>query len=419
MKIAFFTDTYHPQVSGVVENVETSAKALRELGHHVTIVAPRTPKFKSKERDVIWIPSVKVIKNPEVRLIVPIPDKTMRALLAKRFDIIHGHAGGTACFLGWELARRKKIPYIFTYHTLFNRYTHYLFNGKIITPKMAEVGSRVFGNLCSHVIAPTERVKKELLSYGVSKPITVISGGVNLTKYQKLNPNLLRKKYKIARNKKILLYVGRLGKEKNIQFLLRSFARLKRDDVVLFVVGDGPERIKLEKLVSTMHLNDKIIFTGFVAAQTIPSVYASGDLFVFASKSETQGLVVVEAMAAGTPVLAVKDEAYEGVVVNNVNGVLVRDDPGAFTQALNRLLDDKEQRESLGKNAKTFVRETFSSRHQAELLTDVYQQAVDERLTTTNGLIKQRLTDLRDFFKVNQRFNQFKEIMRFVNGKAK
>jgi len=417
MRIAFFTDTYHPQVSGVVENVETSAKALRELGHHVTIVAPRTPGFKSKEKDVIWIPSVKVIKNPEIRLILPLPDKTMRALLAKNFDIIHGHSGGPACFLGWELARRKKIPYIFTYHTLFNRYTHYLFNGKIVTPKMAEVGSRVFCNLCSHVVAPTERVKKELLSYGVSKPITVVSGGVNLKKYQKLNPSFLRQKYKVARGKKILLYVGRLGKEKNIQFLLRSFARLKREDAVLFIVGDGPERAKLERLVVNMTLTDKVTFTGFVSAETVPSVYASGDLFIFASKSETQGLVVVEAMAAGTPVLAVNDEAYEGVVVNKVNGVLVENNIKDFTKALEKLLENKEQREELGKAAKAFVHETFSSGHQAEMLTGIYQQAIAEKQTTSNGLIKQRLVDLRDFFKVNQRFNQFKEIMRFVNGK--
>jgi len=417
MRIAFFTDQYHPSVSGVVENIETSAKALRELGHQVIIVAPKTPRFKSKEKNVFWIPSVKVIKNPEFRLIVPLPDKTMRALLAKKFDVIHAHAGGTACFLGWELARRKKIPYIFTYHTLLNRYTHYLFNGKVITPKMAEIGSRVFGNLCNYIVAPTQRVKKELLSYGVTKPIEVISGGVDLQKYQKLDKNFLRKKYKIAKNKKILLYVGRLGKEKNIPFLLHSLAKLKRSDSVLFIVGDGPERARLEKLSSRLKLTDKIIFTGFISADQIPSVYASGDLFVFASTSETQGLVVIEAMAAGTPVLAVKDEAYEGVVLNNVNGILVAEDTSAFTKTLNKLLDDPQRIERLGKNASIFVREEFSSKHQAELLTNLYKRAIEEKELATNGLIKQKLTDLKNFFKVNQRFNKFKEIMRYVNGK--
>ncbi len=417
MKIAFFTDTYHPQVSGVVENVETSAKALRELGHHVTIVAPKTPKFKSKERDVFWLPSIKVIKNPEIRLIVPLPDATMRRLLRKDFDVIHGHAGGPACFLGWEIARRKRIPYVFTYHTLFNRYTHYIFNGRIITPKMAEVGSRVFCNLTNHIVAPTERVKKELTSYGVSKPVTVVPGGVNLKKYEKLNPNFLRKKYSIAKNKKILLYVGRLGKEKNIPFLLRSFAQLKRNDAVFFIVGDGPERAKLEKLTKTLKIESGVIFTGFIAADKIPSVYASGDIFIFASQSETQGLVVIEAMAAGIPVLAVDDEAYEGVVVNSVNGVLVKNHLGVFNKALAKLLDNENTRKGLGKNAERFVQETFSSHHQAEMLTDIYRKAVAAKQINTNGLIKQRLLDIKNFFKVNKRFNQFKEIMRFVNGK--
>ncbi|HEY4694809.1 MAG TPA: glycosyltransferase [Candidatus Nanoarchaeia archaeon] len=415
MRIAFFTDNYHPQISGVVEQVETSAKALRELGHEVFIVAPKTPGYKSNEKDVFWIPSIKVNRNPEYRFIVPLPDTEMRKLLTQKFDVVHSH-GGVISFLAWEIARRKKIPYIYTYHTLLNRYTHYLFNGKIVTPKMAEIASRVFCNLSDRVIAPTEAVKRELVRYGVKKPISVVAGGINLKKFAPAEKGFLRKKYGTAASKVILLYVGRVGKEKNIEFILRSYARLIKtvDSTILFIVGDGTEKAILEKTAKNLSLGKNVIFTGFVDMGEVPKVYADGDIFLFSSQSETQGLVVAEAMSQGLPVVCVKDGAFEDVVVDGETGFATKKDTKEYSEAILRLVNDKKLREELGENARALVRSEYSDQRQAEKLTEVYKQALKETLDKTEpgSLIRQRVLNLNLFIKMSERFNRFTQVMK-------
>src|SRR4030043_1531839 len=179
MKICFFTDFYLPDPNGVAENVALSAKSLKNRGHTVYIAAPRHSDFRDRDEHVLRLPAVKVKRNPEFRLFVPVPAKDFGKLTRMKADIFHGHAGGGLTIFGWELAKVKDIPYVFTYHTLLNRYTHYV-PGKLLGPKVAEVATRVYCNLTDHVIAPTKRVKEELLSYGVKKPISVIPGGEDL-----------------------------------------------------------------------------------------------------------------------------------------------------------------------------------------------------------------------------------------------
>ncbi len=344
MKIGFFTDSYLPRIDGVAISVDTCARELEARGHTVYIIAPSYPGFKDK-KNVFRLTSVKVPKQPELRLAMYLPGKSLIQLSKIDFDIIHGHSGGPVTFLGWEVALLKKVPFVCTYHTLWNKYTHYFLNGKLIPPKMTEVASRVFCNMSDSLIAPTMKVKDELISYGVQKPIAVIPNGLDLEKFQNVKKGFLRKRLKLKSTDKILLYVGRLGKEKSVDFLIRSFALVsqKRPDTVLVIVGDGPEREKLQDLARSLLVEQRIYFTGSIEQKFIALVYADAALFLFASRTETQGMVILEAMASSLPIIARKDLAFEGIIENGKNGILVRNNQKEFSRAIINLLYNSQE----------------------------------------------------------------------------
>jgi glycosyltransferase involved in cell wall biosynthesis len=381
MKIGFFTDNYFPHIDGVTVSIETAARALEIRGHEVHIIAPRYPKYKDKRERVYRLLSVKLPKASGARMALQLPERTLLKILAIDFDIIHSHpAGSGITFLGIEIARLKNIPNVATYHTLFNRYTHYFLNGKVLTPKMVEILSKFVGNLCDSMIAPTERVKKELVSYGVKQPIYVLPSGIAIDNYKNIEKHFLRKKLNIAKDKKILLYAGRLGKEKSVDFLIESFKLIHQNnpDTVLVLVGDGHEKENLEKLVEKLNLQENVFFCGLINHRYIPKVYADADIFVFASQTETQGLVVMEALASGVPVVAVEDEALNDVVINGKNGYLVAKNTKIFATKVIELFSDKNLYNKFSNEAKNSI-EKFSDAKIAKKLEEIYYNAIAEK----------------------------------------
>jgi len=411
MKICFFTDTYLPEPNGVAENVALSAKSLQARGHTVHIAAPKYPSYSDHDPQVLRLPSIKVYKNPEFRIFVPLPEKGFHRLTMLKADIFHGHAGGTLTIWGWELSKIKDIPYVFTYHTLLNRYTHYV-PGNLLRPKVAEIATKVYCNLTDHIIAPTARVKKELLSYGVTKPISVVAGGVDLNRFGREHAGYLRKKLNLPKEAKILLYVGRLGKEKNVDFLLEAFQLItrQRKDTRLVLVGDGPDRKKLEHHADSLKISEKTIFTGFISRDKMPLIYPGADLFVFASQTETQGLVVIEAMASGLPVVVIEDEAFEGVVLDGKNGFLTKEKPEEFAQKTLQLLGNPSLCEQFSLKAREHIVAKFSAARQAELLEKIYRQVITEHQAKHRriALIRQKILDVRNYLNLYQRFARFK-----------
>jgi len=411
MKICFFTDTYLPEPNGVAENVALSAKSLEARGHTVYIAAPKSPSSQDKDPDVLRLSSIKVYKNPEFRLFVPLPEKDLRRLTRLKADIFHGHAGGTLTIFGWELAKIKDVPYVFTYHTLLNRYTHYI-PGNLLRPKVAEVATRVYCNLTDHIIAPTARVKKELASYGVTKPISVVAGGVDLKRFGREHEGYLRKKLNLPKEAKILLYVGRLSEEKSVDFLLEAFQIVKkqRKDTWLALVGDGPDRKKLEHLSAKLKISSRVIFTGFINRDKMSRIYPGADLFVFASKTETQGLVVIEAMASGLPVVAVEDEAFAGVVLDGKGGFLVKGGREDFAQKILMLLEDQPLCEQFSLKARKHIEANFSAEKQAALLEKIYRQVIAEHQAKHRriALLRKKILDVRNYLNLYQRFARFK-----------
>ena len=413
MKIGFFTDTYLPQLDGVSTSVETCVRALEERGHEVNIIAPKYPRYRDKKKNVVRLTSIKFMKDLEMYVALQIPDRTLLKVLRMDFDIIHGHSGGPITLLGWQVARVRNIAYVATYHTLWNRYTHYFFKGKIIKPKMVEITSRVFGNVCDCLIAPTERVKKELISYGIKKPIRTLLSGIDVKRFTHIKKGFLRKKIKLPKKTKILLYVGRLGKEKSVDFIIRSFKIIheKESGTALVLVGCGPEQDHLEELVKELNITDSVCFLGVIKHSNIPKVYADADIFVFASQTETQGIVILEAMASGLPVVAVKDMALEEMIINNQNGFLVRKNPNYFAEKALFLLNDKKLHKNFSLQAQKNVH-NFTADKTAEYLENLYITLIHEK-SLKSGKIHHRCANLHHikslFVKARDQFRNYNE----------
>jgi glycosyltransferase involved in cell wall biosynthesis len=351
MKIGFFTDAYLPQLGGVSTMVAAWAEGLEKLGHEVYIIAPKYKGYKDK-KNVIRLDSFKFVKQPEVRLGIYSPGKVLYEISKINFDIIHGFSGGTISSLGLIVSRLKKVPFVFAYCTRYNQYTHYFLKGKIVKPKMVEKASKIFCNGCDYVIAHMPKIKNELVSFGIKKPIAIIPSGVDINKFKKSRGGYLRNKTGIKKGK-ILLCVGRLGKEKSIDFLIKAFKLIHTQDkdTNLVLVSAGIEKDNLQKLAGKLGLEKSVYFVGEIDPREINKAYADADIFVFASQTETQGIVILEALASGVPVVAVNDEVYNGVVKNGENGILVKKNLLEFAQACLKILENSAYRQKLSKEA--------------------------------------------------------------------
>lgn len=377
MRIGFFTDGFLPQPNGVAISVFESAKELERRGHEVFIIAPKYPGYIDREANVIRLASVKIYKQPETRVALNLPDKYLRRVLSIDFDIIHGHSGGPVTFLGWEVSRTKKIPFVLTYHTLWNRYTHYFFKGKIVKPRLMEKATKIFGNRVDYLIAPTSRVEQELRSYGVKKPIAVIPSGIDIDRFQEKGKGLLRKKLGL-KDKPILLFVGRLGREKSIDFIIKSFNEVckKESRAHLVILGEGPERKRLESLGKRLGIAKNIHFISHISNEEIHRAYQDATVFVFSSTTETQGLVVLEALSSGVPVVAIDDPAYE-CIESGKNGFLVKKDKNEFALKILSIIENKDLRAELSKNALETA-QRFSVKSMVDSLERVYSELLDK-----------------------------------------
>lgn len=352
MRIGLFTESYLPDPNGVATSVAASVTELEKMGHTVYVIAPNHPGYKDK-KNVIRLYSMRVMEKLDMRTALMVPEKNLYKILRLNLDVIHGHGGGTVSFIGWEVARIKNRPFIGTYHTLAHEYTHYILRGKLLTPVFFKTVTRIFGNMCQQLIAPTERAKSELRKMKVKTPITILPNGINLSLFTSAQKGMLREKLDIKPSTKILLYVGRLGREKSVDFLVKSYALIaaKYPNTALVMVGDGPDRKRVKDLAKSLQIDKQVYLPGFIKQDLIPEVYADADIFVFSSKTETQGMVLIEAMASGLPVVAVRDRAFKDLVINGYNGYLTKMLEHDFAQKAVKILASSDLRDTLSKNA--------------------------------------------------------------------
>ena len=363
MKILITTDWYAPVVNGVVVSVLLLQRELEKLGHEVRVVtlAPGLRSFRRGQ--VYYIGSVNAGKiYPGARLRLGRSEALLRQLEAWGPDIVHSQCEFSTLRVAMAIARRMDVPVVHTYHTVYEDYTHYLPIGKRTGKYVATTLSRRVCRKVACVVVPSGKVERLLRSYGVSRRIEVIPTGIDLRSYREApdprGQEALRRKLGIPKGKLVLLYLGRMAKEKGLEELMAHLARAGRKDAVVLLVGDGPDRE--EVLACAREKKLPVIYAGMVPHGEVPQYYRLGDIFVTASTSETQGLTYFEALASGLPVLCRKDPCLEGVIEDGVNGWQYETEE-AFCLRLAAFCGDKELRARMSQAA-----EETAERYSAE-----------------------------------------------------
>jgi glycosyltransferase involved in cell wall biosynthesis len=385
MKIGIFTDSYRPYTSGVVNSIELFTRDLTGLGHEVNIFAP---SYRNNDEDnkVFRFVSVPAPTNREFSLAIPFSLRLRPAMKKLKPDIIHVHSPFLLGRLGARYARMLNVPLVFTFHTLYDLYVHYIPFGQDIARELTRRYCREFCNDCDLVITPTEIIAEHLRKHGVDVPIRTVPTGIDLEKYAHRDARWVHKKYGFADNIRVLLCVGRLGKEKNIGFIIDVFARVSAEypDTKLVIVGEGPERCSLKKRADELGIGHQVVFTGLVDKEEVVEYYCSAYLFVFSSVTETQGLVLGEAKAAGVPAVAVRAFGVEEMVTDGVDGFLVEASRDAFEEKLKLLLDNKDLRDKMGESARLNAA-GLSSRASAAKLVECYYEMINNTKYAAKG----------------------------------
>lgn len=369
MKIGIFTDSYLPYTSGVVRSIQTFKEELIKQGHDVYIFAP-SYKNCSKESRVFRFASIPSLTNRDFSLAVPFSLRLKPVIQGLDLDLIHVHSPFLLGRLGARYARKENIPLVFTYHTLYDQYVHYVPFAQSFTRELAQKVSRDFCNQCDLVIVPTGVVGDYLRRIGVLTQIKKVPTGIKIEEFQKGNPAWLRQRYQIASGDYVLLFVGRLGQEKNVGLLLESFLLVNNEikNTTLVLVGGGPEAEELRSMAVKLGIAAKVVFTGTLFPPEVVNCYAGSDLFVFTSVTETQGIVIAEAKAAGLPVVAVGANGVSEMVEDGVDGYLTDPEPLQFAEKVCRILKDLKLREDMSRMARRRAEELSSANCTNQLL---------------------------------------------------
>lgn len=398
MRIGIFTNNYLSLSSGITISIENFRKELTRLGHQVFVFAPnykkKTSALGAEDGKVFRFPAVGLGKGMfDYSVAIPFTPKIDRIIKRLDLDIIHSQHPFWIGQTGMWYAKKLKLPLVFTYHTLYEEYSRYV---PIVPQRLLKwylkKSSLEYVLKSDLVVAPSESVKimlekriKEYLSslYANLKDtennlsIRVIPSGIDVGKFREGNKEEVRAKYELASDDVLLLCVCRLGHEKNLDFLVRSLELLlkQRKNARLLMVGDGPYRPNLEELVKALSLEGKIIFSGFVANDKIVDYYKAADVFVYSSITETQGLILAEALLSGLPVVAVDASGSRDVVKDGENGFLTAESQADFREKVEKIINDRELRDKF-KNQAVKSAEEYSIENCARKLIAAYEEAV-------------------------------------------
>lgn len=326
MKVLITTDWYEPVINGVVTSVMNLSRKLRERGHEVKILTLSRTCHSYIEGDVIYAGSIGMgCIYPQARVKIPtVAGSYMEMLLDWKPDIVHSQCEFSTFFLAKKIASELHIPIVHTYHTVYEDYTHYFSPQKAWGRNIVQLMTRKLANAVETLIAPSDKIRKILEGYQVSCPVEIVPSGISLEKYQACKEEDWREKIRaqlgIPQDALVLVYVGRMAKEKNIEELLEYQQEAEKYGVILLLVGDGPHLPELKKKAEELKVTEHVIFTGMIAPEEVGHYYQAGDLFVSASTSETQGMTYAEALAGGIPLLCRRDGCLEQVVTDGENG---------------------------------------------------------------------------------------------------
>lgn len=390
MKILITTDWYKPIVNGVVTSVLNLKKELEERGHEVRVLTLSRDYHSYEEDGVYYIKSVNLEKiYPNVRAVLPHREAYIQELIQWNPDVVHSQCEFMTFSYAVKISRKCNCPLLHTYHTIYEDYLHYLpgtffqyTKGAALEKKMVAKFSKAVLKKTQQVIAPTKKVEELLKNYEVSEPISVIPTGIDLKRFQEVlskeERNRRREALGISKDSKVLVSIGRLAKEKNLEEILIYFQKLIKEELTfklkLLIIGDGPDRERLEGIAKTLQLQEKVIFTGMVTPEEVAQYYQLGDVFVCASNSETQGITYMEALASGIPALCRKDACLDSVITDGYNGFQY-ETYEFFKMHLQYILESEERRVEMGVCARQTAK-LYSTWNFCTMAERLYKEAI-------------------------------------------
>lgn len=390
MKILITTDWYKPIVNGVVTSVLNLKKELEERGHEVRVLTLSRDYHSYEEDGVYYIKSVNLEKiYPNVRAVLPHREAYIQELIQWNPYVVHSQCEFMTFSYAVKISRKCNCPLLHTYHTIYEDYLHYLpgtffqyTKGAALEKKMVAKFSKAVLKKTQQVIAPTKKVEELLKNYEVSEPISVIPTGIDLKRFQEVlskeERNRRREALGISKDSKVLVSIGRLAKEKNLEEILIYFQKLIKEELTfklkLLIIGDGPDRERLEGIAKTLQLQEKVIFTGMVTPEEVAQYYQLGDVFVCASNSETQGITYMEALASGIPALCRKDACLDSVITDGYNGFQY-ETYEFFKMHLQYILESEERRVEMGVCARQTAK-LYSTWNFCTMAERLYKEAI-------------------------------------------
>jgi len=378
--ISHFTNTYLPVVNGVVRSVSAFRKALTDLGHNVFVFAQQQNGYQDEEPFIFRYPSFQLPITGDIPAVIPLSPFIDRLMPPLKSEVIHTHH---PVLLGQAAANKAEeldLPLVFTFHTQYREYTHYLpFPQEAVQEFLKDAvynWLRIFMRRCQHIVVPSNSMRDILIKdYGLVGPYTVIPTGIDLAPFQAADGDAVRKRHGWETDS-VMISVGRLAQEKNWDLLLRATAIALKDhpNLRLVLLGDGPDRDDLEDLALDLGIKGRVDFIGKVPFEEIPAYLKAGDFFGFASTTETQGLVTMEALAANLPIVAVDASGTRDIVQNEKQGLLVDENSQALAKGIHQLLENKPRFKQFQEDARARAEE-FTIHALAKKLIAVYKRA--------------------------------------------
>ncbi len=382
MNIAIFTDCYLPIKNGVVTSVLQLKSGLENHGHNVVIITSEVPMYRDKEDNVIRLPSIKAGFGTEQRLAFFTQPSVNRFLKKKQIDLIHTHTEFSLGYSGKWASKKLKIPHIHTTHTMWEDYNHYIMNGRLLSSKMIKKILSTFLKNTTALIAPSIKAKRYYHELVPEIPIQVVHNGIDMHKFKsaeitKGEVKELYRQFDIHKNDKLIIFVGRIGREKRVNELVDSVVPVlkKIPKTKLLLVGDGPEMKELKHKAAELNLEKEIIFTGFVNWELVFKLYSISHIFATCSLSEVHPMTLIEACMCNLAIVARRDDSYLDLVQEGKNGHLV-DSETALTARLTELLKNEDKRKSFGKYS-YFVSQSYSAETHVDKVENFYKKVVE------------------------------------------
>lgn len=386
MRIGFFTDYAYPGGFGVETVIKTFKKCLEKLGNEVFIYAPADKEIKDGEKNIFRFKSILVQKNPKIFLSFPRSPvgKSFKEIMDFKLDIAHAHSIFAIGKLARRIAKTQKIPLVCTHHTDYPTWLKDNLKEKFILPRVILRQVRDFSNEADAVIAPSYKIKLAMEKYRITSPISILPNCVDLKLFHKDKSESakLRKNYDIDPDVKVLIFVGRLSREKNLLFsfeALKEILKVKKD-VVLMLVGEGYQRAELEEKSRELGIEKNVKFIGFIPHDKIATFYNMSDVFVMSSLSEIMPLVILEAQATGLPAVVLDDLAFRDTVFEGKNGFVVKENkPPFFARKILELLENNKLYAKFSLEAEQIAKR-FSDELQTKKLLEIYKNCQKKKI---------------------------------------